>query len=193
MGCVIKEVSFKSLKYAVSAYYLISSAEASSNLSRFDGIRFGYRSDKGDTYHDNVKFTRDEGFGPEVKRRILLGIYGLSSGYYDAYYNKAVLVRTMIKKEYDAIFNECDFIITPTTPSGAFESGNNIDDPVKLYMADICTVTTNIAGLPAITTPCGKDKNGMPVAFQITGREFEEKQIVAACAAYEEVYRSKLL
>lgn len=185
MGCVIKEVSLKSLKFAVSAYYLISSAEASSNLSRFDGIKYGYRSENGDSYIENVKHTRDEGFGREVKRRILLGIYGLSSGYYDAYYNKAVLVRSMIKKEYNDIFEECDFIISPTTPTTALKIGNNIDDPVKLYMADAYTVTTNIAGLPAITTPCGKDKAGLPIGLQITGKPFAEKDIIAICAAYE--------
>lgn len=190
MGCVIKEVSFKSLKYAVSAYYLISSAEASSNLAKFDGIQYGYRSEKGDTYHDNVKHTRAEGFGTEVKRRILFGIYGLTSGNYDAYYKKAILVRAMIKNEYNAIFKECDFIISPTTLTGAFRLGDNINDPVRLYMSDICTVTANIAGLPAITTPCGKNENGMPVAFQITANEFEERQLVAACAAFEKIYRS---
>ncbi len=185
LGCTIKEVSLKSLRYAVSAYYLLSSAEASSNLSRYDGIKYGYRSEKGDSYLQNVRFTRDEGFGREVKRRILLGIYGLSSGYYDAYYNKAVLVRSKIMDEYNAIFEQCDFIISPTTPTAAFKIGNNIDDPVKLYTADIYTVTTNIAGLPAITTPCGKDKNGLPIGLQITAKAFAEKQLVAACAAYE--------
>lgn len=185
MGCIIKEVSLKSLKYAVSAYFLISSAEASSNLSRYDGIKFGYRSEKGETYHENVKFTRDEAFGREVKRRILIGIYGLSSGYYDAYYNKAVLLRSIIKKEYNDIFEHCDFIISPTTPSTALKIGNNIDDPVKLYMADICTVTTNIAGLPAITTPCGKGDSGMPVGLQITGKAFAEKDLIAICSAYQ--------
>ncbi|MDD4315585.1 MAG: Asp-tRNA(Asn)/Glu-tRNA(Gln) amidotransferase subunit GatA [Clostridia bacterium] len=185
LGCEVKEVSLKSLKYAVSAYYLISSAEASSNLSRYDGIKYGYRSEKGDTYHKNVRFTRDEGFGREVKRRILLGIYGLSSGYYDAYYNKAVLVRSKIMDEYNAIFEQCDLIISPTAPTTAFKIGNNIDDPVKLYMADIYTVTTNIAGLPAISTPCGKAANGLPIGLQITGKAFDERQLVAVCAAYE--------
>ncbi len=185
LGCSIKEVSLKSLKYAVSAYYLISSAEASANLARFDGIQFGYRSPNGETYEENVRRTRDEGFGREVKRRILLGIYGLSSGYYDAYYNKAVLVRSKIMDEYNAIFEQCDFIISPTTPTTAFKIGNNIDDPVKLYMADTYTVTTNIAGLPAISTPCGKDKNGLPIGLQITAKAFAEKELIAACAAYE--------
>ena len=189
LGCKIVDVSLKSFKFAISAYYLLSSAEASSNLSRFDGIKYGYRSENGNSYKENVRFTRDEGFGQEVKRRILLGIYGLSSGYYDDYYNKAVLVRSKIKDEYKEIFEKCDFMVSPTTPTTAFEIGNNMQDPTKMYMADVCTVTANIAGLPAISTPCGFDKKGMPIGLHITAKEFCDKDLIAICDAYEKAYK----
>ncbi|MCH5185588.1 MAG: Asp-tRNA(Asn)/Glu-tRNA(Gln) amidotransferase subunit GatA [Oscillospiraceae bacterium] len=184
-GAELVSVSMPSLKYAVPAYYLISSAEAASNLSRYDGIKFGWRSDKGDTFGEVISNTRREGFGDEVKRRILLGNYALSSGYYDAYYNSASRIRTRLRKEYDEIFEKCDFIITPTAPTTAYKIGSVETDPVKMYLADICTVTVNIAGLPAISTPCGYDENGMPVGMSIIGKTFDEKGIIALCDVFE--------
>ncbi|MDR0983954.1 MAG: Asp-tRNA(Asn)/Glu-tRNA(Gln) amidotransferase subunit GatA [Ruminococcus sp.] len=178
LGCEIIETSMPSLKYAVAAYYLISSAEAVSNLSRYDGIKYGYRSPKGDNYSDLVVNTRTEGFGTEVKRRILLGNYALSSGYYDAYYGKAMALRQKIREEYKAIFEQADVIITPTTPSVAYKTGENVTDPVKMYQADICTVTVNIAGLPAISVPCGEGAFGMPVGMSIIGKPFAESEIL---------------
>ena len=191
MGCVIKEVSLPSLKYAVSAYYLISSAEAASNLSRYDGIKFGYRSENGKTYEEIIKNTRREGFGDEVKRRIMLGNYALSSGYYDKYYSNAVKIRSKIKAEYDAIFKECDVILTPTAPSVAYKIGTKENNPAQMYLADICTVTANITGLPAVCTTCGYDKNGMPISFSLTGRAFDEATILGAADNFERSFERR--
>lgn len=185
MGAELVSVSLPSLKYAVSAYYLISSAEAASNLSRYDGIKFGYRSDKGSTFNEVIANTRREGFGSEVKRRILLGNYALSSGYYDAYYNNASKIRTRIKREYSDIFEKCDFILTPTAPTTAYKIGSMENDPVKMYLADVCTVTVNIAGLPAMSVPCGYDADGMPIGMSIIGKAFDESGIISLCSAYE--------
>lgn len=185
LGCKVVECSLPSLEYAVSAYYLISSAEAASNLSRFDGIKYGYRSGLGDDYNQLIKSSRREGFGSEVKRRIMLGNYALCSGYYDAYYNNARRIRTQIKKEYADIFSECDIILTPTAPTPAYRIGAQENDPVKMYQADICTVTVNIAGLPAISTTCGYSSEGMPVGMSLIGRAFDEKTIIAACDRFE--------
>ncbi len=185
IGCEVKECSLPSLEYAVSAYYLISSAEAASNLSRFDGIKYGYRSGLGEDYNALIKNSRREGFGREVKRRIMLGNYALCSGYYDAYYNNARRIRTKIRQEYSDIFNECDVILTPTAPTAAYKIGEQENDPVKMYIADICTVTVNIAGLPAISTPCGYTSDGMPIGMSLTGSAFDEKTIIAVCDRYE--------
>ncbi len=190
-GCELVEVSMPSLKYAVSAYYLISSAEAASNLSRFDGIKYGYRIDDAKSYDELIKKSRSEGFGDEVKRRILLGNYALSSGYYDAYYNNASRIRHKIIEEYKAIFESCDVILTPTAPTTAYKIGEQENDPVKMYLADICTVTANIAGLPAISTPCGYGKDGMPIGMSLVGRAFDEAQIIAFCDAYEKTFKGK--
>lgn len=190
-GCAVKEVSLPSLKYAVAAYYLISSAEAASNLSRFDGIKYGHRSENGRTYNDLIKNSRREGFGEEVKRRIMLGNYALSSGYYDAYYNKAVKIRGRLKAEYNAILQDCDCILTPTAPTTAYKIGQQENDPVKMYSADICTVTANISGLPAISTTCGYDANGMPIGMSITGRAFAEAEIIAVADAFEKSFASR--
>ena len=178
-GCELVTVSMPSLKYAVSAYYLIASAEAASNLSRFDGIKYGYRADDAESYGELIKKTRSEGFGDEVKRRILLGNYALCSGYYDAYYNNASRIRKQIVAEYAAIFDKCDVILTPTAPTTAYKIGQQENDPVKMYLADICTVTVNIAGLPAISTPCGYGADGMPIGMSLVGRAFDEAQIIA--------------
>ena len=191
LGCEIVECSLPSLKYAVAAYYLISSAEAASNLSRFDGIKYGYRSNVGEDYNELIKNTRREGFGNEVKHRIMLGNYALCSGYYDAYYNNARRIRTQIRNEYAQIFEKCDVILTPTAPTTAYKIGEQENDPVKMYTADICTVTVNIAGLPAISTTCGYDKNGMPIGMSLTGKAFDEKTIVAVCDKFEKDFDRK--
>lgn len=191
LGCEIIECSLPSLEYAVSAYYLISSAEAASNLSRFDGIKYGHRAGLGEDFNALIKKSRREGFGSEVKRRIMLGNYALCSGYYDAYYNNARRIRTEIRKEYADIFEKCDVILTPTAPTAAYEIGKQENDPVKMYLADICTVTVNIAGLPAISTTCGYDKNGMPIGMSLTGKAFDEKTIIAVCARFEEDFDRK--
>ena len=187
-GAVLVDCSMPSLKYAVAAYYLIASAEASSNLSRYDGIKYGHRSEKGDSYNDLICNSRSEGFGDEVKRRILLGNYALSSGYYDAYYGKAMALKQRIREEYESIFKNCDIILTPTAPTVAYGVNENISDPAKMYQADICTVTVNIASLPAISTPCGYDSKGMPIGMSIIGRHWDEASIIQAADAYEKQF-----
>ncbi len=187
-GAVLVDCSMPSLKYAVAAYYLIASSEASSNLSRYDGIKYGHRSDKGDSYNDLICNSRSEGFGDEVKRRILLGNYALSSGYYDAYYGKAMALKQRIREEYDSIFKNCDIILTPTAPTVAYGVNENISDPAKMYQADICTVTVNIASLPAISTPCGYDEKGMPIGMSLIGRRWDEATIIQAADAYEKQF-----
>jgi aspartyl-tRNA(Asn)/glutamyl-tRNA(Gln) amidotransferase subunit A len=188
MGAVLVPCSMPSLKYAVAAYYLIASAEASSNLSRYDGIKYGHRSKVGENYSELICNSRSEGFGDEVKRRILLGNYALSSGYYDAYYGKALALKQKISAEYDGIFSTCDVILTPTTPSVAYGVHENISDPVKMYQADICTVTANIASLPAISTPCGYDQNGMPIGMSLIGKKFDEATILQVADAFEQQF-----
>lgn len=185
LGCKIIDVSLPSLDYAVAAYYLISSAEAASNLSRFDGIKYGYRSGLGEDFGDLIKNSRREGFGDEVKRRIMLGNYALCSGYYDAYYKNATRIRTQLRAEYSEIFKQCDVILTPTAPTTAYRIGEQENDPVKMYLADIYTVTVNIAGLPAVSTTCGYDKNNMPIGMSLIGRAFDEQTIISVCDRYE--------
>ena len=191
LGCEIIECSLPSLEYAVSAYYLISSAEAASNLSRFDGIKYGFSSGLGDDYNSLISRSRSEGFGKEVKRRIMLGNYALSSGYYDAYYNTARKIRTRIVKEYSDIFDKCDVLLTPTAPTVAYKTGAQENTPVKMYLEDKCTVTANIAGLPAISTPCGYSSEGMPIGMSITGKAFDEATIIAVCDRYEKDFVRK--
>ena len=185
MGAEIIEVSMPSLKYAIPTYYLLASAEASSNLSRYDGIKFGYCTPKAKTYEERIMRTRKEGFGDEVKRRILLGTYALSSGYYDAYYKKALYLREKIKAEYAKIFESCDVMITPTAPTTAYKIGDTYNDPVKMYLADICTVTVNIAGLPAINTTCGYSKDQMPIGMSIVGKAFDDAKVLGVAHAFE--------
>lgn len=187
MGCEIVDVSLPSLPYAIAAYYLIASAEASSNLARYDGVKYGHRSAEGSTFEEVLVNTRNEGFGDEVKRRILLGTYALSSGYFDAYYKKATLLREKIRKEYDEIFKVCDVIITPTAPAPAFKIGEKSEDPTQMYLADICTVTVNIAGLPAVSVPCGTDKAGLPIGMSIVGKAFDEATILNFADKYERI------
>ena len=191
MGAELVECSMPSLKYAVAAYYLISSAEASSNLSRYDGIKYGHRSDIVGNYSELVTASRSEGFGDEVKRRILLGNYALCSGYYDAYYGKAMALKQKIREEYAEIFEKCDIILTPTAPTVAYGAHENISDPKKMYQADICTVTVNIASLPAISTPCGYDDKGMPIAMSLIGRMWNEAEIIGAADAFEKSFSRK--
>lgn len=185
MGAELIEVSMPSLKYAIAAYYLIASAEASSNLARYDGIKFGYCSPDAKTYEERITRTRKEGFGEEVKRRILLGTYALSSGYYDAYYKKALYIQQKIKAEYKGIFDKCDAVITPTAPTTAYKIGEIEGDPVKMYLADICTVTVNIAGLPAVSTTCGYDNLGMPIGMSVVGKAFDDAAVLQIADAFE--------
>ena len=191
MGSELIECSMPSLKYAVPAYYLISSAEASSNLSRYDGIKYGHRSEIGENFNELICNSRSEGFGSEVKRRILLGNYALSSGYYDAYYGKALALKQKISNEYDNIFEKCDIILTPTAPSTAFGADENIADPAKMYKADICTVTVNIASLPAISTTCVYNTEGMPIGMSVIGKKFDEAAIIGAADAFERIFDYK--
>ena len=191
LGCEIVDVSLPSLEYAVSAYYLISSAEAASNISRFDGIKYGLRSGLGEDFNDLIKNSRREGFGQEVKRRIMLGNYALCSGYYDAYYKNATLIRTQIRNEYADIFSKCDVMLTPTAPTTAYKIGEQENDPVKMYLADIYTVTVNIAGLPAISTTCGYDSKGLPIGMSLIGKAFDEKTIIAVCDRFEKDFERK--
>ena len=189
-GFEIMECSLPSLDFSVSAYYLLSSAEAASNLSRFDGIRFGYRSSIGNTYDELIKNSRGEGFGKEVKRRILLGNYALCENYYDDYYIKALKISSQIKREYDEIFKKCDFIISPTTAITAYDIEKQ-ESLTKTYLDDICSVSVNLAGLPAISTTCGYDKNGMPIGMTLTGRWFDERTIITACDLFERNFKRK--
>lgn len=184
MGAEIVECKMPSLKYAVPAYYLLACAEATSNLARYDGIKYGHRTENAESYEQLIVRSRSEGFGDEVKRRILLGNYALSSGYYDAYYRKALALRQLIRQEYNDIFEKCDVVLTPTTPTVAYRP-QEMADPVKMYQADICTVTVNIAGLPALSTPCGYDENGMPIGMSIIGKKFDEATIIQVADAFE--------
>lgn len=184
-GASVHEISLPSTEYAINTYYIIASAEASSNLARFDGVKYGYRASSYTDLTDMYEKTRSEGFGDEVKRRIMLGTFVLSSGFYDAYYKKAKLVQRNISKEFTEAFQDCDVIITPTSPSPAFKIGENIGDPLKMYYNDVCTVTVNIAGLPAISVPCGKSETGLPLGMQIIGNKFAEQTILNTANAYE--------
>ncbi|HEX3026031.1 MAG TPA: Asp-tRNA(Asn)/Glu-tRNA(Gln) amidotransferase subunit GatA [Clostridia bacterium] len=185
LGAILMKISLPSTKFALPAYYIIACAEASSNLARFDGVKYGYRAEKYENLIDMYERSRSEGFGPEVKRRIMLGTFVLSSGYYDAYYKKAKLTQNRIRSEYDDAFQICDVILTPTSPGTAFRLGERADDPLKMYAADICTVPVNIAGLPALSLPCGMDAEGLPIGLQLIGRKFGEQTILNAGHAYE--------
>jgi aspartyl-tRNA(Asn)/glutamyl-tRNA(Gln) amidotransferase subunit A len=184
-GAVIEEISLPHTEYAVAVYYIVATAEASSNLARYDGMRYGRRvnaKDLGETY----VLSRSAGFGAEVKRRIMLGTYVLSAGYYDAYYLKAQKVRALIKRDFDEAFKRCDVIITPTAPTTAFKLGEKVEDPLQMYLSDICTISVNLAGLPAISIPCGFDVEGLPIGMQIIGRHFDESTLLRAAYAYEQ-------
>ncbi len=186
LGAQIVEISIPSTDYALQAYYIIACAEASSNLARFDGVRYGYRAENLENLNDLYEKTRSEGFGDEVKRRIMLGTFVLSSGYYDAYYNRAKLLQKQLTAEYADAFTKCDLLLTPVYPSTAFKIGENIDDPLKMYAGDICTINVNIAGLPGISLPYGKGKDGMPIGIQLIGSKFSEKLILNVSSKFEE-------
>lgn len=188
LGANIEEVKLPSLKHALSAYYVISSAEASSNLARFDGIRYGYRSENAETLDDIYKNSRSEGFGPEVQRRIMLGTFALSSGYYDAYYKKALQVRTLVVRDYNKVFEKCDFIISPVAPTTAYRLGEKTDNPLEMYMGDIYSVPINIAGVPSLSLPCGKDGDNMPIGMQLIGKPLGEATLYRAGYAFETDY-----
>ncbi len=189
LGAIVEEVSLDIANYALATYYIIACAEASSNLGRFDGIRYGYRSPKFNNLRDIYINSRSEGFGDEVKRRIILGTYVLSSGYYDAYYKKAQQVRTLVKSRFDEVFENHDIILTPTAPTTAFKIGEKSDNPLEMYLSDICTVSVNIAGLPGLSIPCGVDSEGMPVGMQLIGKRFDEETILNAGYTYEQAIK----
>lgn len=185
-GAEVSEFSLGLVEYAIPAYYVIASAEASSNLARFDGVKYGYRSEEYNGLHNMLKKTRSEGFGAEVKRRIMLGSFVLSSGYYDAYYIKALRTKALIKKEFDKAFENYDVIIAPASPSTAPGLGESLSDPIKMYLGDIYTISANLAGLPGITVPCGTDSKGLPIGVQMLGNCFAEKKIIQTAYAYEQ-------
>ncbi len=186
LGAIVEEVHMEMTEHALPSYYLISSAEASSNLARFDGVKYGHSAKEFDDLTDLYKQSRDEGFGPEVKRRIMLGTYALSSGYYDAYYKKAQQVRTLIKEQFDKLFAEYDVVMTPTGPTTAFKIGAKVDNPVEMYLNDICTVPINIAGLPGISLNSGFDQDGLPIGVQFVGKGFDEGVLLNVAYAYEQ-------
>ena len=187
LGAEVEEFSLDIADYALATYYIIACAEASSNLGRFDGIRYGYRTQNYSNLKELFKNSRSEGFGAEVKRRIILGTYVLSSGYYDAYYKKAQQVRTLVKNEFKKAFAKYDVLLTPTSPTVAFEIGTKSNNPLEMYLADICTVSVNIAGLPAISIPCGVDSKNMPIGMQLIGNHFAEETILNAAYAFEKI------
>ena len=189
LGAEVEEFSLNIAEYSLATYYIIACAEASSNLGRFDGIRYGYRTENFESLKDIYINSRSEGFGEEVKRRIILGTYVLSSGYYDAYYKKAQQVRTLVKQEFNKAFSKYDVLLTPTSPTVAFEIGTRSNNPLEMYLADICTVSVNIAGLPGISVPCGVDKKGMPIGMQLIGNKFQEETILNAAYTYEQAIK----
>jgi aspartyl-tRNA(Asn)/glutamyl-tRNA(Gln) amidotransferase subunit A len=190
VGCVVKPVSLPHTKYAIPTYYVIATAEASSNLSRYDGVRFGLRSEEAKTLSEMYRKTRDEGFGAEVKRRILLGTYALSAGYYDAYYRKAQQVRTLLTRDFLAAFAEVDVLVAPVTPTPAFKLGEKTDDPVQMYLEDIYSVAASLAGICGASVPCGTTKDGLPIGVQVLGRHFDEGTMLRVAQAVENGQKS---
>ncbi len=184
-GCEVVPVSLPHTAYAIPTYYVVATAEASSNLARFDGVRYGYRSPKSSTLSEMYRRSRDEGFGTEVKRRIMLGTYALSAGYYDAYYLKAQKVRTLLARDFQQAFQTVDAVVTPVTPTAAFKLGEKADDPLAMYLADIYTVTADLTGIPGISVPSGKSSSGLPIGLQILGRHFDEGTILKLAHALE--------
>ncbi len=187
LGAEIDEVSLPHTEYAVATYYLVATAEASSNLARYDGVKYGYRVPDADGLLDMYCKTRALGFGPEVKRRIMLGTYALSAGYYDAYYKKAQQIRTLIKQDFEQVFSHCDLILSPVSPTPAFKIGEKVADPLAMYLSDILTIPVNLAGLPAISVPCGFSSGGLPIGLQLIARPFAEDCLLQAAHHYEQV------
>jgi len=185
LGAQCLEISLPHTEYCVAIYYIIAPSEASSNLARYDGVRYGFRAKDGENLLDMYKKTRSSGFGAEVKRRIMLGTYSLSSGYYDAYYKKASQVRALIRDDFDNAFKRCDIILTPTTPAPAFRIGEKLDDPMQMYLSDIFTISANLAGIPGISIPCGYTKTGLPMGIQFMANHFEEGKLLQIASAYE--------
>lgn len=190
-GAIIEEFDLEAIDYAIPAYYVIASAEASSNLSRYDGVKYGYRVPNTEDLQELYKRTRSEGFGDEVKRRMMIGSFVLSSGYYDAYYNKALKVKAIIKQAFDKAFEQFDVILGPTAPTTALKLGESLSDPVKMYLGDIYTVAVNLAGLPAISLPCGVDNKGLPIGLQLIGKPFGEKDIIRMAYSFEQTRNYK--
>jgi aspartyl-tRNA(Asn)/glutamyl-tRNA(Gln) amidotransferase subunit A len=188
LGAEIVEIELPHAKYCIAVYYIIATAEASSNLARYDGVRYGFRAEEAETLREMYRRTRDEGFGAEVKRRIMLGTYVLSSGYYDAYYRKAQQVRALIKQDFSRAFETCDAIATPTTPTPAFLLGEKVDDPLAMYLNDIYTCTANLAGIPGISIPCGLSGEGLPIGIQLVGRHWDEATLLRLAHAYAEAH-----
>lgn len=186
-GAVVEEFDLSLVEYAVPAYYTIASAEAASNLERFDGVKYGYRTGKYEGLHNMYKKTRSEGFGAEVKRRIMLGSFVLSSGYYDAYYMKALRTKALIKRAFDKAFAKYDVILGPVAPTTAPELGKSLSDPLKMYLGDVYTVSANLVGLPAISVPCGIDRKGLPIGLQLIGDCFQEKKLIQTAYTYEKI------
>lgn len=186
LGCEIISLSLPHTKYAISTYYIVATAEASSNLARYDGVRYGFRVKGAYTLSEMYKRTRDQGFGTEVKRRIMLGTYALSAGYYDAYYLKAQKVRSLLAQDFDEAFKKVDAIVTPTSPTAAFKLGEKVDHPLAMYLADIYTVTADLAGIPGISVPCGETKEKLPIGLQVLGKHFDEATILRVAHAYEQ-------
>lgn len=185
-GAIVEEFDLSLAEYAIPTYYTIAAAEASSNLERFDGVKYGFRAEDCEELHQMYKRSRSQGFGPEVKRRIMLGSFVLSSGYYDAYYLKALRVKALIKKAFDEAFAKYDMILGPCAPTTAPKLGSSLSDPIKMYLGDIYTISVNLAGLPGISVPCGLDKNGLPVGLQLIGDCFQEKKLIQAAYSYEQ-------
>jgi aspartyl-tRNA(Asn)/glutamyl-tRNA(Gln) amidotransferase subunit A len=186
MGFTVREISLPNTRYAVATYYLVATAEASSNLARYDGVKYGFRTEGAKTLAEMYARSRAEGFGPEVKRRIMLGTYALSAGYYNAYYQKAQQVRTLLRRDFDRAFADVDVIVTPTTPTPAFRIGEKADDPLQMYLSDIFTISVNLAGIPALSMPCGLTQAGLPVGLQLLGKPFDEATLLRAAYAYEQ-------
>ena len=185
LGGKIQDVSLPHTGVAVATYYIVATAEASSNLARYDGVKYGIRAKESQDLLEMYRKTRQEGFGPEVKRRVMLGTYALSSGYYDAYYAKAQAVRNLIKQDFDRVFDEVDLLVTPVMPTPAFKLGEKIEDPLQMYLSDLYTISASLAGIPAISIPCGFSQQGLPIGLQLMGRPFEEETVLRAARAYE--------
>ncbi|MBI3333543.1 MAG: Asp-tRNA(Asn)/Glu-tRNA(Gln) amidotransferase subunit GatA, partial [Candidatus Omnitrophica bacterium] len=186
LGVTVTEVSLPHTEYAIPTYYIIATAEASSNLARFDGVQYGHRSGNGSTLLEMYSRTRDEGFGPEAKRRIILGTFVLSSGYYEAYYGHALKARTLIKGDFDRAFQQVDCLVTPTSPTPPFRLGEKMEDPLTMYLSDIYTISVNLAGVPALSLPCGFTRSGLPIGMQLIGKPFAEETLLRVGHAYEQ-------